>query len=63
MRASSGDTSTNSSGCSSDRYGSCRLIPPAVWCSVSRAVVSTNGNTSVRPGSRGFGFDGLSARP
>ena len=34
--ASSGDTSQNISGCSSDRYGSHRLIPPAVWCSVSR---------------------------
>ena len=35
-RASSGDTSQKNSGCSSDRYGSQRLMPPAVWCSVSR---------------------------
>ena len=34
--ASSGDTSQNISGCSSDRYGSHRLMPPAVWCSVRR---------------------------
>src|SRR5699024_8634506 len=35
-RASSGLTSQKNSGCSSDRYGSVRLIAPAVWCSVSR---------------------------
>ena len=35
-RASRGETSQNGSGCSSARYGSVRLIPPAVWCSVSR---------------------------
>ena len=34
--ASSGEISQNISGCSSDRYGSHRLMPPAVWCSVSR---------------------------
>ena len=40
-RASSGETSQKNSGCSSDRYGSHRLIPPAVWCSVRRYVVKT----------------------
>ena len=39
--ASSGETSQNISGCSSERYGSHRLMPPAVWCSVSRYVVNT----------------------
>ena len=34
--ASSGDTSQNISGCSSERYGSQRDMPPAVWCSVRR---------------------------
>ncbi len=34
--ASSGDTSQNISGCSSERYGNHRLMPPAVWCSVRR---------------------------
>ena len=59
--ASSGDTSTNISGCSSDRYANCRLIPPAVWCSVSRLVVKTYGKTSAcRSG--GLGLLGLSAR-
>ena len=61
-RASSGETSTNSAGCSSDRYGSCRLIPPAVWCSVSRAAVNTYGKTS-QCASGGDGLDGLSGRP
>src|SRR3954453_23633326 len=41
--ASSGLTSQNSSGWSSDRYGTVRLIPPAVWCSVSRYVVMAKG--------------------
>ena len=59
--ASSGDTSTNISGCSSDRYASCRLMPPAVWCSVSRLVLNTNGNTSeCRSG--GLGLSRLSER-
>ena len=35
-RASRGETSQNIEGCSSLRYGSVRLIPPPVWCSVSR---------------------------
>lgn len=39
--ASSGETSQNISGCSSARYDDQRLIPPAVWCSVSRYVVNT----------------------
>jgi hypothetical protein len=34
--ASAGEISQNISGCSSARYGSQRLIPPAVCCSVSR---------------------------
>ena len=34
--ASVGETSQNISGCSSERNGNVRLIPPAVWCSVSR---------------------------
>ena len=34
--ASCGCTSTNISGCSSERYGVKRDMPPAVWCSVSR---------------------------
>ena len=41
--ASSGETSTNISGCSSERYSRLRLIAPAVWCSVSRLTVKTNG--------------------
>ena len=45
--ASSGETSTNISGCSSERYSRLRLIPPAVWCSVSRLIVKTNGKTSL----------------
>ena len=44
--ASSGLTSQNISGCSSQRWGSVRLIPPAVWCSVRRYVVQTYGKTS-----------------
>src|SRR5436305_14709041 len=52
--ASAGETSMNISGCSSDRYGSVRLIPPAVWCSVSRLVVNTYGNTVLPSGWIGF---------
>ena len=44
--ASSGPTSMNSSGCSSDRCAMVRDMPPAVWCSVSRWVVIAKGNTS-----------------
>ena len=45
--ASSGETSQNISGCSSASHGSQRDMPPAVWCSVSRKVVSTYGNRAV----------------
>src|SRR5205085_2542459 len=45
-RASSGCTSTNIAGWSSERYGEKRDIPPAVWCSVSRYVVATYGYSS-----------------
>jgi len=38
-RASSGEISANSSGCSSARCDSVRDMPPAVWCSVKRYVV------------------------
>jgi hypothetical protein len=41
--ASTGSSSANISGCSSDSHGSQRDIPPAVWCSVSRKVVATCG--------------------
>ena len=41
--ASSGSISANISGCSSASHGRLRLIAPAVWCSVSRNVVATNG--------------------
>jgi hypothetical protein len=37
--ASSGETSQNISGISSESHESHRLIPPAVWCSVRRYVV------------------------
>src|SRR5690606_4096813 len=53
--ASSGDTSTNIAGASSDRWCSQRLMPPAVWCSVIRNVVNTYGNTSL-PGSSPLGW-------
>ncbi len=59
--ASAGDTSTNSPGCSSARYGRVRLIPPAVWCSVSRLTVKMYGKTSLC-GSGGLGLITLSAR-
>ena len=41
--ASSGSSSANISGWSSESQGSVRLIPPAVCCSVSRKVVATIG--------------------
>lgn len=41
--ASCGESSQKNSGCSSERYGDQRLIPPAVKCSVSRWVVTTYG--------------------
>ena len=53
--ASSGETSRNISGISSFRYGVQRLIPPAVWCSVTRNVVNTNGNTAA-PAEPGGGW-------
>ena len=53
--ASSGETSQKNSGCSSDRYGTQRDIPPAVWCSVSRYVVQTYGKISL-PGCPPDGF-------
>ena len=34
--ASSGETSQNISGISSESHGSQRVMPPAVWCSVRR---------------------------
>ena len=36
-------------------------MPPAVWCSVSRLVVNTKGNTSL-PCSGGLGLSRLSSR-
>ena len=42
-RANSGDTSQKNSGCNSASHGSQRDIPPAVWCSVNRYVVTTYG--------------------
>ena len=42
-RASTGSISANISGCSSASHGTVRLIPPVVWCSVSRNVVAMIG--------------------
>jgi hypothetical protein len=55
--ASTGSISANISGWSSDSHGSVRLIPPTVWCSVSRNVVSTHGQRSLSDA-----FFGLSSR-
>src|SRR5919201_4892070 len=56
--ASSREISQNISGCSSESQESQRDMPPAVWCSVSRYVVSTYG----KRGSSYARWYGLSAR-
>ncbi len=51
-RASTGSISANISGCSSSSHGRLRLMPPAVWCSVSRNVVATSGHSGVGSSAR-----------